>query len=143
MGNVDDKELEAISMAKEPWITTAFLQSILCILGFYAMFFLPWVNVDINPFTISGNTLYNLVTFGNLIGFQVGSFLLFVGLGVCLFHKRTIAIGWIMVFIAMAVMSLSFLTNDLRGEYFGLGMYVEWGITLLLFVTIKSFRRPI
>ena len=74
------------------------------------MFFLPWVNTDINPFTFSGSTLYDLVSFGNLIGFQVGSFLLFVGLGVCLFHKRTIIIGWVMVFLAMVIMSLSFLT---------------------------------
>jgi membrane-bound ClpP family serine protease len=143
MEEVGEKKLETIPTAREPWITTAFLQAILCILGFYAMFFLPWVSVNINPFTISGNTLYDLVSFGNLIGFQVGSFLLFVGLGVCLFHRRTIAIGWFMVFVAMAVMSVSFLTSDLKEEYFGLGMYVEWAITLFLFVTIKTFRRPI
>lgn len=141
MGDIGEQGVGGPATVKEPWITIGFFQAVICILGYYAMFFLPWVNTDVNPFTFAGSTLYDLVSFGNLIGFQVGSFLLFVGLGVCLFHKRTIAIGWLMVFLAMAVMSLSFLTNDLKGMYFGLGLYVEWGITLALFATIRTFLR--
>jgi hypothetical protein len=138
----EGEAVDAAQAVKDPWITTGFLQAILCILGFYDMFFLPWVNADINPFTFSGRTLYDLVSLRDLIGFQAGPFLLFIGLGVCLFQKRIIAFGWFMVFVAMVVMSLSFLTNDLTGEYFGLGMYVGWGITLSLSATIKTFRRP-
>lgn len=123
------------------WITTGFIQAVLCILGYYAMIFLPWAGSDINPLTSSGSTLYDLVTIGGLFWFQVGSFLLFVGLGVCLFHRRTFAIGWIMVLAAMVVMSLSFLSADLQGMYFGLGMYVGWAIALVLLVSTNGFRE--
>jgi hypothetical protein len=139
MGN-HDKMANAQADVGQPWITTGFIQAVLCILGYYAMIFLTWVNSNISPFTGSGNTLYDLVSIGSVLGFQIGSFMLFVGLGVCLFHRRTFAIGWILVFVAMAVMSLTFLTNDLKGLYFGLGMYVEWAIVLGLFATVRGFR---
>jgi hypothetical protein len=138
-----DKMADAPATVKETLITTGFIQAVLCILGYYAMIFLPWASSDINPFTSSGSTLYDLVTIGNLFWFQLGSFLLFVGLGVCLFHRRTFAIGWIMVLAAMAVVSLSFLSADLKGMYFGLGMYVEWAIALGLLVSTKGFREAL
>jgi hypothetical protein len=137
------KMADGSGTASETLITTGFIQAILCILGYYAMIFLPWVGSDINPLTSSGSTLYDLVTIGGLFWFQVGSFLLFVGLGVCLFHRRTFAIGWIMVLAAMVVMSLSFLSADLQGMYFGLGMYVGWVIALVLLVSTNGFREAL
>jgi hypothetical protein len=135
------KMADGSGTASETLITTGFIQAVLCILGYYAMIFLPWAGSDINPLTSSGSTLYDLVTIGGLFWFQVGSFLLFVGLGVCLFHRRTFAIGWIMVLAAMVVMSLSFLSADLQGMYFGLGMYVGWAIALVLLVSTNGFRE--
>lgn len=129
--------------AKGTPITTGFVQAVLCILGYYAMIFLSWVGSGINPFASSGITLHDLVTIGGLPWFQLGSFLLFVGLGVCLFHRRTFVIGWIMVLAAMVLMSLSFLSADLKGMYFGLGMYVEWAIALGLLVTTNGFREAL
>jgi hypothetical protein len=143
MGEIGTNSIDGPAEIREPWITIGFIQAVLCILGYYAMFFLPWDNTNMNPFTFSGSTLYDLVSFGNHLGFQIGSFLLFVGLGICLFHRRTFAIGWVMVLVAMAVISLSFLTNDLRGTYFGLGVYAEWAIALGLFATMEKFRMAI
>ncbi len=137
------KMADGSGAAGETLITTGFTQAVLCILGYYAMIFLPWVGSDINPLTSSGSTLYDLVTIGGLFWFQVGSFLLFVGLGVCLFHRRTFAIGWIIVLAAMVVMSLSFLSADLQGMYFGLGMYVGWVIALVLLVSTNGFREAL
>jgi hypothetical protein len=134
---------DAPPAVRETLITTGFIQAVLCILGYYAMIFLPWVGSEANPFTSSGNTLYDLVTVGGLFWFQLGSFILFVGLGVCLFHRRTFAIGWTMVLLAMVLMSLSFLSADLKGMYFGLGMYVEWAIALVLLVTTNGFREAL